>query len=77
MVLYMVQDKTRSISKNRLKGKSVSYVKDGAYYDRKVIRIRGKTLTVIDGNKTRIRIHPNNEMIRGVWFRNKLVDIKW
>jgi len=70
------------ISKNRLKGKWVSYydkigkVPNGQREGR-VTKIVGKTLTVKNAVGERKRIHPDKCKILGVYYRKKLEEIDW
>lgn len=67
-----------SIHKDQLKGKYVTYIdKQQAFRTHKVIKINGKTLTVIDAVGTRTRIHPDKNKILGRQLKKKIEEIIW
>jgi len=62
--------------KNKLLNKWVSYF-DRGQREGKVIKVDGKTLTVINTLGEKTRIHPDKYKIVGVYFGGKLEDIEW
>lgn len=70
------------ISKDKLKGKHVSYYDKVKGYgngqrEGKVVKVNGKTLTVQNAIGEKKRIHPDKYKILGVYFRKKLEQIEW
>ena len=75
----MVQYNTiYGIDKAILKGKYIMFFdKQSKQRVQKVIKITGKTVTVRDAVGTRMRLHPDKQRIVGVYYRKKVVAIKW
>lgn len=66
------------MNKGELLGKYIEfYDKNHAQRTQRVIKIVGKTLTVIDALGTRTRIHPDKNKVLGVWHYKKLRQIEW
>lgn len=66
------------LHKDKLKGKWVSYHdKVRGQREGKVVKVSGKTLTVVNHVGERKRIHPDKITILGVYFRKKLESIEW
>lgn len=66
------------IGKEKLKGKYIVFFdKQSKQRVQKVIKITGKTVTVRDAVGTRMRLHPDKQRIVGVYYRKKVVAIKW
>ena len=71
-------DTVHTIDKTKLKGKYIVFFdKQSKQRVQKVIKITGKTVTVRDAVGTRMRLHPDKQRIVGVYYRKKVVAIKW
>ena len=75
----MVSNNTiHTIDKAKLKGKYIMFFdKWSKQRVQKVIKITGRTVTVQDVVGTRMRLHPDKHKIVGVYYRKKVVAIKW
>jgi len=66
------------IPKDKLKGKHITYLdKNGQYRTHKVVRVTGKTLTVMDVLGVRHRIHPDKFKILGRQTKKEIEEIVW
>lgn len=62
--------------KNKLKGKWISY-HDMGQREAKVVKVVGRTLTIVNAIGEKMDINPDEYKIRGVYVNKKLEDIEW
>lgn len=74
------------IGKSALRKKAVAFIdKNHQYRIATVVKIQGRTLSVATITKMgkkryrlyKERIHPDKNVIHGVYYRNRLVEIDW